>query len=403
MSIALRTSVVGFICCWLSSVAVLRAEQSSETAAHTPQHPAYFSPLGSPHHAMHAGPIDPAVMWYPEVGNFHEPPAAPYAPARSTEEALSLEGEEFADQDPARPIVEIAYDELLFDQNQLTDRQPPGMLPGPPREALAEGECLDLAGETVKPWIRVKSTSLMGTWLPGSGDDFGLTDFSARVSLKSPRIPFLSLTPNYQVTFLNGPDQTDVPGTLHRASLTFMGFLPISKKWVGQAIVTPGIATDYDNMSSQAFRTTGMAFLIYMPSPQLQWMFGVIYLDREDVSLLPAAGLTWNPDERTRLELIFPRPRIMKKIYDYGDRSQWYYLAAEFGGGSWAVERTSGANDVVTLRDYRLLAGMEYKMPEDRSWYWEVGLVLGREIEYVSGIGDYRQDPTVILRTGITF
>jgi hypothetical protein len=311
-------------------------------------------------------------------------------------ESLSLFGEH-AGKDRAADLVQPAgYDELLFEQNQLTDQLSSGRLPG---HTLTP--TVPAPGET--PWLRWKSTSFMATWLPGSGDDYGVSDLSARVSLSSPRIPFVSATPNYQMTILDGPNQTDVSSTLHRASVSFMGMLPLSQRFIAQAIVTPGIASDYQNMSSQAFRTTGMGFLIFMPSPQLQWMFGVVYLDREDVSLLPAVGLTWSPNDRTKLELIFPRPRLMRMISEQGDRSQWAYLAAEFGGGSWAIERTDGSNDIVTLRDYRLLAGLEYKMPAGRSWFYEGGLVIGREIEYVSGVGDFRQDPTILLRAGVTF
>ncbi len=146
-----------------------------------------------------------------------------------------------------------------------------------------------------------------------------------------------------------------------------------------------------------------MGMVIFAQSERFQWIFGVIYLDREDISLLPMAGLNWSPNERTRYEFSFPRPRYLRQLRQQGEQEQWWYLAAEFGGGSWAVERTSGQNDVVTLRDYRLITGMEYKIPQDRSWFWEAGLVFGREVEYLSNIGNFRQDPSAVLRLGVNF
>ena len=95
--------------------------------------------------------------------------------------------------------------------------------------------------------------------------------------------------------------------------------------------------------------------------------------------------------------------RFLRQIAVSGETERWGYLAAEFGGGTWAIERTGGVNDVVTIRDYRLLVGMEYRQPLDRSWFWETGLVIGREVDYSSNLGSYSQDPTVFLRGGLTY
>lgn len=298
--------------------------------------------------------------------------------------------------------VLAAYDEdrLGFQeaQNAIEDH-----LQSAPGHASSHADaCLPLE-ECPAPWLAWKSTSLSATWLPGSGDNFGMSDVNLRARITSPRLPFLSITPGYQMTFLNGPDSTDVPGTLHQASLGITGMLPLSKRLIAQANVSPGISSDFQNTSSESIRTSGMGMLIFVQSPEVQWMFGVVYLNRDDVRLLPAVGLNWSPDARTKLELTFPRPRILRQVAVSGETERWGYLAAEFGGGTWAIERTGGVNDVVTIRDYRLLAGMEYRQPLDRSWFWEAGLVIGREVDYSSNIGSYSQDPTVFLRGGLTY
>ncbi|MCA8987190.1 MAG: hypothetical protein KDA78_06095 [Planctomycetaceae bacterium] len=257
--------------------------------------------------------------------------------------------------------------------------------------------------ETETSWIIWKSTSVTATWVSGSGDDFGMTDVNIGGSITFPKVPFINLSPRYQMTFLDGPQTVDAPETLHRASLGIMGMYPIREKVLGQVVVTPAIASDYRNTGSESLRITGHAMAIFMPSPQLQWVLGVVYLNREDVGLLPAVGVTWSPTEDRRIELMFPRPRALQRIAKDGERETWMYLAAEFGGGSWAVERASGADDVITIRDYRLLAGLEYKLPENKSWFWEYGLVMGREVEYSSQVGNFTQDPSFIIRGGVTF
>ncbi|HCS55192.1 MAG TPA: hypothetical protein DIW81_27010 [Planctomycetaceae bacterium] len=253
------------------------------------------------------------------------------------------------------------------------------------------------------PWINWSSTSVSATWLPGSGDRLGLFDFNIGGKIAFPTLRFLSISPRYESTILNGPRRTDVPGTLHRVAVSFMGMMPIREKVFGQLMVTPGVSTDFQNTGSDSLRVTGHLLAIYAPSAQLQWMFGVVYLNREDVSLLPAVGLTWSPDDEHRVELVFPRPRYLHRLSKNGDNERWSYLAAEFGGGSWAIERANNTDDVVTLSDYRLMTGMEYKRPNNREYFWETGIVFSRSVEYNSGIGDYNPDSTMLIRAGSKF
>lgn len=306
---------------------------------------------------------------------------------------------------PERPfdgdLELLSYDEDRLPFEELRDYTEHG-LPGWQAEDPSPADCLaEMDGN--KPWIVWKSTSLTGTWLPGSGDNYGLTDLHFRLRLASPRLPFVTASPMYQMTFLNGPHRTDTPNTLHQTGVSFMGMLPVSKRWIGQVIVAPGINTDYQNLSSDAFRTTGAGMMIFMPSPEVQWMFGVVYLNRDDVKILPAVGLNWSPNERTKWELTFPRPRYLRQLSCNENSERWGYLAAEFGGGTWAVERNDGTNDLLTLRDYRLLIGSETRYREQRSLFWEGGLVIGREINYASQQGDFSQSPTIFLRGGSTF
>lgn len=268
-----------------------------------------------------------------------------------------------------------------------------------PAKALSE-KCLDC--EPAR-WISWKSTTISGAWLPGSGDQLGTTIFNLSGKIVSPRLKLVTLTPSYQMYLLKGPEQTDVPSTLHYASVSLTGYIPFSDRWIGQVSVAPGVASDFQTGNSKQFRITGVGMMIFKQSEQLQWTFGVAYLDREDISLLPLAGISWSPDERTSFEFVFPRPRIKRQLSKSGEYEKWGYLGAEFGGGSWAINRANGVDDMVVLREYRLLGGVEYKLPENRNWFWETGLVMGRSVEYASGVGDYEPGTAFIIGGGLTY
>jgi hypothetical protein len=67
------------------------------------------------------------------------------------------------------------------------------------------------------------------------------------------------------------------------------------------------------------------------------------------------------------------------------------------------VERTDGEDDILTIRDLRLIAGYERINNNSYRWLVEGGFVFDRRIEYSSGIGDTNQSPTGMIRGGFVY
>ena len=225
--------------------------------------------------------------------------------------------------------------------------------------------------------------------------------------------PFVTVTPAFSALFLDEPNPADfpapgpdLPSRLYGFSAGFTAFMPISEQWTIQASLSPGLFTDLDNTSSDAFRTPGNLLGIYTLSPRTQFTIGVAYLDREDISFLPAVGVIHRPNARTTYELILPRPRVVRQLWgcDATDGA-FGYVVGELGGGSWAVRRDDRpgvpTDDVATLSDLRLLAGFEMKNEGALGFLAESGLVFGREVQYASGVGDTEFDSAFLLRLGL--
>ena len=86
----------------------------------------------------------------------------------------------------------------------------------------------------------------------------------------------------------------------------------------------------------------------------------MVYLDRNDLPILPGVGLIWTPTPDWRLDLIFPRPKLARRlVFLPRQREDWVYLGGSLGGRTWSVERQPGVPDQLTLRDYRLYLGWE--------------------------------------------
>lgn len=269
--------------------------------------------------------------------------------------------------------------------------------PGPPCE---NGAC-ETGGSP--PWIVPYETKLRTTVLPGNGDDLGLVNLDGRLTLAMPRVPGLTVTPGAIVTFVDGPIRTDLPSDLYSVWVELQYMKKLSPRWALQFAVAPGLYTDFEEVDSDAVRITGRALAFYGLSQQTQIAFGVVYLDRENVSALPAVGLIHQPSESVRYEVIFPRPRALFRVKKTATGEGWLYLAGEFGGGSWSIQRESGASDVVTYGDLRFIAGYEWRNGDKRKVFVEGGWVFEREVEYDSGLGDFDPNQTGLIRAGVSF
>ncbi len=248
--------------------------------------------------------------------------------------------------------------------------------------------------------------AISGTWMPAGSSGFGSADWliesTFALPAPTPQSPLL-LVPSFQAHYLDGPVGADVPPRLYDASMQFRWLRKLNEFWGIDLAITPGWHGDFEQKDSQAFRTPARALAAYDWNPCTKVVIGVVYLDREDVNWLPAAGIIWTPSDDLRFDLIVPRPRILKRIRMDGVTEDWIYLATEFGGGSYAIQRTSGASDVMTMSDYRLLAGIERRVMGGINTRLEAGYVFNRHIEFTSGAPEIEPDATALIRLGATY
>ncbi len=249
---------------------------------------------------------------------------------------------------------------------------------------------------------RITSTRAEYTFILPDGDGFGLMslDLSSPVEVKPGSAVFI--TPHFNWVHLTDPDGVDLPNDLYGFSLRTEFWLKRGDDWLFQFFVEPGLYSDLENNTSDAFRMPGQALAFYQYRPAWQIVAGVIYVDREDVTIIPAGGLIYKPHDRLRFDLIFPRPKLAVQYGFDPCVENWFYALGEWGGSSWAVSRPTG-DDVLTYRDFRILLGMEQKRKDSITWLFEAGIAMGREVEFRSDVGNYDGDPSLIGRIAIKF
>ncbi len=251
------------------------------------------------------------------------------------------------------------------------------------------------------------------TWLAGNGgSEFDNNDLEIFGSFAFPfwynQEPLL-LTPGFAVHYWEGPqgDNTlatpDLPPRVFDAYLD-TGWQPrLTERLSMDLGVLVGVFSDFQEVNTDSIRIRGRGLVLYSFTPSVQAVAGVVYIDRNNIKLLPAGGIIWTPNHDVRYEIFFPSPKLAHRFTTIGNTEWWWYVAGEYGGGAWTIERANGAADNVDYSDLRLILGLEWQGIRRLTGFFEVGYVFARKVDYVSGTPDFKPNDTVMLRAGLSY
>jgi hypothetical protein len=286
---------------------------------------------------------------------------------------------------------------------------PPVEYGGSPRDSARAS--IPTAGDggvvrTDRPeWMRVfRSYSLFAEWadLGSSSQRMGMTTVKLEGQLAFPffteESPLL-VTPSHETRFIRWEGVADFPDIVHASELHFRWLKPLAERFQATVAVAPSWNSDYRQDSSDALRITGQVAGIWKFNPRSTFLFGVSYLDRSDVRLLPVGGLLWRPREDLEVDLLFPQPKIAQRFRWWGEpleeeTTDWLYVGGGLTGGIWAIERADSSSDVATYRDYRIVLGAERRTKDlfhknkNKIFALEVGYLFERLVRYESNTSD---------------
>ncbi len=368
-----------------------------------------------------APPLMPGLIHRGDAyGGFRPPPPPPeavgpsiYSPSGVGEWGLGSPSDR-----PGMPSFPGGLDpgqtQLASRQNELPTRLPQDTDSGyPPNLPLAvEDDQLMFDGPKITSFKNgfFQKFSLGGTWLAGNNtpDSLGIVESEVFLTVAVPmpkrEWPML-ITPYLNVRTLDGPSSPDLPPVLYETYVDFMWVPKLTPNLLGILAITPAVYSDFQQGSADGFRWTGKGLVRWDIQPDtLQLLAGVLYLNRVDIKVLPAGGFVWRPSPEWDIEAVFPRPKFGKRIKFTQDSEDWIYLAGEFGGNSFAIADANGAPDVVTLRDWRFMLGMERRRNGGAGHRFEIGYVFSRSVEcFYSNTPDFHPDDTLMVRLVGTF
>ncbi|HRF01901.1 MAG TPA: hypothetical protein PLI18_15380 [Pirellulaceae bacterium] len=264
------------------------------------------------------------------------------------------------------------------------------------------------------PYFKVvQDLRLIHTWIPGGeGNNVEINDTQLGVTMNYPDFLAsgqpLRVSPGFMFHFWDGPSPpaiaSDLPARAYSAYVDLDWMTAPENPFGGEVNFRMGLFTDFNtiNMNSLMFQGTGLGR--FRLTPNLAFKLGVTYLDRVRIKLLPAGGVFWKPTPDLALDIYFPRPRIAKKISAIATSDVWGYVGAEYGGGSWTIERVGGASDQVDLNDIRLFVGVDWTTIRDKRGFFEAGYVFKRELLYrYDTADDINLEDGFMLRGGLSF
>ena len=249
-------------------------------------------------------------------------------------------------------------------------------------------------------------------WSPKSGNgqkSFGMTQIELNAMFAFPMFtkesPLL-VTPGFSTWLLDQGDSGYSDSLdLYSANCEFRWFKPLMSQYAIEIGATPGYHSAFDyGGGSDAFRVPAHVGAIWNYNPRTKLILGCAYLDRTDYNWLPFGGVIWMPDDlEMRFELLFPNPKISKRIRWWGSAAgneitDWIYAAGEWAGDCWSLKDDSDRSGSIAYRDYRVMLGYERKAIGYINFAVEVGGLFARNYRDSLYNEDHSLDSGFFLR-----
>jgi hypothetical protein len=257
--------------------------------------------------------------------------------------------------------------------------------------------------------------------------ELGINDVEMSVTFAFPvfrnaSTPLL-ITPGFAVHYWEGPlsvppptPPPDLPPRTYDAYLDAT-WNPQINTWLGAELdFRIGVYSDFDNVTTKSVRFPSKGMFVLSLSPSVKLKAGVWYLDRNVVKILPAGGICWTPNPDVYFNILFPNPKIGKRLATYGTTNWWIYVSGDYGGGEWQITRKNGLNpnpytpnmngrlDQFDYNDIRVALGLEFETMRQLHGLVEVGGAFDREVVYKSWYPrSYYPNNTVYIRAGLSY
>lgn len=195
-----------------------------------------------------------------------------------------------------------------------------------------------------------------------------------------------------------GMDSLDVYALRAPIDLLCSRFDPLTV-WLN---VTPSLATDFDGLNREAYRTQFHVVGLYDLNAALQLAAGMAYDSVfGDDELYPLGGVRWRIGKSWDLNLILPEPRVTWSPSE----TLALFVDARPAGDQWHI-REEGERYDLKLESWRVGGGLEYALAEHVWLLVSLGMDVDRTYEIKNDdttLLDSEAEDTWYARAGLVF
>jgi len=290
---------------------------------------------------------------------------------------------------------------------------PPPSPTAPPQYLFPNGPGAPPGGFDLSQSIRfIQDVRFRNTYV-GTGhdpNDLGINDTEAAITFTVPNFLTtgqpLFISPAFALHLWDGPKglPADLPGSAYSAYLDTQWASDPTLQIGAEIGFRIGVYSDFHTLNDHSLRLQGLGLGVFRLTPTLTAKIGAMYLDRNRIKILPAGGLLWTPTPQVRFDIFFPQPRLSAYLTTVGRYELWWYVAGEYGGGAWTIQRADGTSDRVDINDIRLSSGIEWTGPRGVTGFFESGFVFKRQVIYVATPSDsFNPGDAWMVRAGLSF
>lgn len=245
--------------------------------------------------------------------------------------------------------------------------------------------------------------------------DFGFVGLGANATFgfPSPKAGhFVLATPSFRWRQYDVPDWavgSDSLGIISTGA-TFNYVIPKSERWTFNVALGLNWNSDGKSTNSEGLNVFGSGVGLWTYSERLKWAFGLAYTNSGDYDIFPIIGATWKPNELWVVDLMFPAPKVSRKIerWSRSDATYWGYLGFAFDANDAVFETDWGTDARLERSDVRLSLGVEKKAEAGLRWAAELGTTFSRDFDVESLEGrywraDYSPDAALYFKTKFAF
>ena len=172
----------------------------------------------------------------------------------------------------------------------------------------------------------IQDLRLRHTYVAGGKDDtdLGINDTDVAVTFTLPNFLTtgqpLFISPAFALHLWDGPADidADLPPNAYSAYLDFQWASDPMLQIGAELGFRIGVYTDFNTLNDDSLRIQGLGLGVSRLTPACMLKVGVMYLDRNEIKILPAGGLLWTPTPQVRFDFFFPQPKLSAYLTTVG-------------------------------------------------------------------------------------